>query len=540
MLAQAGGWAERPAFHCPDRAWTHAEVHGHGHTAAQVLFDAGVRPGDRVLVAATDRIELVWALLGAARAGAIAVLVNPLLTAADHAFMVSDSSPSLVMCDASLVPRFEPVAATLSLDELSQAATAIFPAIDVAPDTPAYAQYTSGTTGLPKAALHRHSDPAGYHAAMAEDVLQLRPGDVLCSISKAYFAYGLGNTVVFPLFSGCSAVLEPAKPTVGVVAALVARHRASVLFAVPSFYAALVSHGAASAFRSLRVAVCAGETLQPALHDRVRSWLGCEVLDGLGSTEVGQTFISNTPGRSRAGTIGTLLRGYQAAIRDEAGEQLPAGQAGSLWVRGRTVTLGYLNRPEATAAVLEGGWCRTGDRASVDEAGYYHHHGRLDDIEIVGGINISPLEVEGVLLEHPAVVEIAVAAVPDDTGASRLRGFAVLAANVAWSATLEHEILTLVRDRLASFKVPRSVIAVDSLPRTSTGKLRRHVLRSGWPAPGRDPRDAAGPDLAGPQLAGTQVGSDVAGTDVAGREVAPIVAVPDVGRPDGPPTGVRR
>lgn len=480
-LAQSRGWGERPAFHCPDRTWTHAEVHDHSHAAARFMSDAGVGPGDRVLLAATDRIELVWALLGAVRAGAIAVLVNPLLTEADHGFMTLDSSPTLVLCDAPLVSRFARFAPTRALDELSQAGGATFPPVLVPADAPAFAQYTSGTTGPPKAALHRHSDPAGYHAAMAAEVLELRSDDVVYSISKIYFAYGLGNTVVFPLFSGCSAVLEPAKPTVERVGALVAHHRATVLFAVPTFYAGLVAHGDVALFDSLRVVVCAGETLQPALYTRARSWLGREILDGLGSTEVGQTFISNKPGQSRAGSIGTVLAGYEAAVRDEAGNVLPTGETGSLWVRGDTVTLGYLNRPDAPAPRSADGWCLTGDRASVGEDGYYYHHGRLDDIEIVGGINVSPLEVEAVILEDPAVVEVAVVAVVDDIGASRLRSFAVLKPGVEWSPALENDLLDQVRSRLAPFKVPRSIIPVESLPRTSTGKLRRHVLRSGWP-----------------------------------------------------------
>lgn len=482
-LARSRGWAARPAFHGDDRSWEHGEVHEHGHAAARLFADAGVVPGDRVLLALADRMEFVWALLGVVRAGAVAVLVNPLLPPADHEFMVGDARPALVVCETPLTDRFELMAPTLAVDRLSHLGTGTFPAVEVAEDAAAYAQYTSGTTGTPKAVLHRHGDPAGYHAAMGEGVLQLRPDDVLYSISKAYFAYGLGNSVFFPLFSGCSAVLEAGKPTVDRVGAVVARHRATVLFAVPSFYARLAAEGDTGCFGSLRVAVSAGEALPPTLYHRTQSWLGREVLDGLGSTEVGQTFISNLPGRSCPGSIGNVLAGYEAAICDQVGTRLPCGQVGSLWVRGPTVMLGYLNRPQDTAAVLTDGWCRTGDVASCDEDGYYHHHGRTDDLEVVGGINVSPLEIEAVLLEHPAVVEVAVASVPDGTGATRLRCFGVLDAGTPLSPALEAEILGLARGRLAAFKVPRSVTAVESLPRTTTGKLRRHILRAGWPPP---------------------------------------------------------
>jgi len=478
--AVAGGWMDRPAFHDPDRLWTHADVHAGGHRAAQLMVSSGVRPGDRVMLADVDRVELVWAFLGAVRIGATAILVNPLLPESDHDLMLRDSNPALVVCDRHLEGRFASRTRTIAMDELSDLDPRSIGAIDVGLDTPCYAQYTSGTTGAPRAALHRHSDPACYYRAM-NAVLALQPDDVILSVSKAYFAYGLGNSVFFTLFSGCSAVLEPTKPTVLQVASLVVRHGATILFAVPTFYAALVSQGDADRFATIRLAISAGETLQPALYHRVRSWLGRDILDGLGSTELGQTFISNLEGRSRPASIGTVLPGYEASIRDGSGRDVPPGQPGTLWVRGDSAMIGYLNRPIETAAVLRDGWCRTGDRVSLDPDSYFHHHGRLDDIEIVGGNKVSPLEVEAVLLEHPAVVEVAVAAVFDESGASRLRCFAVLRQEDRWSPELEHEMLALVRGRLAPFKVPRSVTAVASLPRTQTGKLRRHVLRAGWP-----------------------------------------------------------
>ncbi|MDQ6613471.1 MAG: AMP-binding protein [Actinomycetota bacterium] len=474
---------ERPAFHDAARAWTHAEVHDGGHRAAAFLLGSGVRPGDRVLLVARDRVELVWALLGAARVGATAVLVNPLLPELDHDFMLRDSSPTLVVCEPLLRERFAATAPTLVVDDLSEMEPGTFPGPEVDLDTPAYAQYTSGTTGMPRAALHRHTDPACYYRAMGAPVLMLQPEDVVLSVSKAYFAYGLGNTVFFPLFSGCSAVLDADKPTVDRVESLTTRHGVTVLFAVPSFYAGLVSRGDARCFASVRLAISAGEALQPTLYHRARSWLGREIVDGLGSTEVGQTFISNTPGRSRPASIGSVLPGYEALVCDESGRALPPEQSGALWVRGDSVMIGYLNRPDATAAAVVDGWCRTGDRVSADRDGYFYHHGRLDDIEVVGGNNVSPLEVEAVLLEHPAVVEVAVAAVLDQTGASRLQGFAVVNADVGAPLDLESQLLALARARLAPFKVPRSVTVVDALPRTATGKLRRHVLRAGWPDP---------------------------------------------------------
>lgn len=488
--ARTGGWYDQPAFFAPGRTWSHCEVHRGAEAVASGLVDAGIGVGDRVLVATADCIEFVWTLLAAARLGAIAVLVNPLLTADDHRFMVGDCEAACAVCDAALLDRFGAVTHAISVDgiaalaETRTASAGDVPAATVAPSTACYAQYTSGTTGRPKAALHRHSDPAGYHHAVGEGLLGLGPDDVVLSASKCFFAYGLGNSVFFPLSSGAAAVLHPDRPTVSSVAWETAARGVTVLFAVPSFYARLVAQGDASDFESLRMAVSAGEALAPALYRRSTAWLGCDVLDGLGSTEVGQTFISNTPGRARAGTVGTVLAGYEASVRDDHGSPVPPGETGTLWVRGATVTPGYLNRPAETAALLVDGWWRSGDLASADADGYYTLHGRKDDIEIVGGINVAPLEVETVLLEHPSVLEVAVVSLPDAIGATQLRCFAVLDPAVAWSPVLEGQVLDLARSRLAAFKVPRSVTPVATLPRTATGKLRRHVLRAGWPPAG--------------------------------------------------------
>ena len=347
---------------------------------------------------------------------------------------------------------------------------------------PPYAQSTSGTTGAPKAADHRHSDPRVYFDAFARPATAIAAGDTLLSVSKMFFAYGLGNSLFFTLFAGCRAVLLAGHPRPDEVAGLVHRHGVTVLFSVPTFYARLVGCEE-GAWPSLRAVVSAGETLTPALAQRVRASLGCPVLDGLGSTEVGQTFVSNTLEHQRDGTVGRVLPPYEVAVRGGEGADLPPGEAGALWVRGPTVLLEYLGRPDATAAVKRRGWLGTGDRASIDADGFVHHHGRVDDIEIVGGINVGPLEIEDVLSRHPAVTEVAVVARRDEIGASRLEAFVVPVAGAGPPEELAAELQALARAHLAGYKVPRAVRFVEGLPRTPTGKLRRFVLRAGdWPA----------------------------------------------------------
>jgi acyl-coenzyme A synthetase/AMP-(fatty) acid ligase len=449
--AVEGGWAGDPAFLAGERSVTHAEVHDAAARTGSLLRSAGVARGDRVLIALPDGLELVWAFLGALRIGAVAVPVNPRLTEADH--RAAAAGAAVVVCAADLADRF--AGSALLGDDLEATAAGYppAPAAEVAAGDAAYAQFTSGTTGAPKEARHAHDHPPVYVEAFARPAIDIRRDDILLSVSKLYFAYGLGNSLFFPLLTGCRAVLHAGHPRPDDIAALVARHRVTVLFSVPTFYAHLVAGGRGGDMTSVRVAVSAGEALGIELAARARAFLGCPILDGLGSTEVGQTFASNTLGACKDGTVGRALPPYRVRVRD-----------GVLWVAGPTLPIGHA-----------GEWLCTGDRAVVDEDGFVHLRGRVDDVEQVGGISVSPLEIEAVLSRHPAVTEVAVAGVVDVDGASRLEAFVVAAPGT--TAGLEAELVALARAELAPFKVPRAVHFVDALPRTPTGKLRRFVLR---------------------------------------------------------------
>jgi fatty acid CoA ligase FadD22 len=460
-----GGWADDVAYLVGDRAYTHAQVHDGGARTASLLAGAGAGRGDTVLIALPDGVELAWAFLGAVRLGAVAVPVNPRVTAADHAAAADDSGARVVVCDAPLAGRF-PDRRVITPVELHTELPPS-PAVDVAAGDPAYAQYTSGTTGAPKTAVHAHGHPLVYFDAFARPAIALDRSDVVFSVSKLYFAYGLGNALFFPLLAGCRAVLLPGHPAAADVTATVRRYGVTVLFSVPTSYAGVVAAGGADAFTSLRVAVSAGEPLGVPLARRAREFFGCPVLDGLGSTEVGQTFASNTLDVARDGTVGRALPPYRVSVRDPLGRPLPRGEVGALWVAGPTLPVGHV-----------GEWLPTGDFAVLDADYFLHMRGRSDDVELVGGISVSPLEVEAVLGRHPSVTEVAVAGVVDPDGASRLRAFVVATAGAAGAAT-EAELLALARGELAPFKVPRSVTFVESLPRTPTGKLRRFVLRAG-------------------------------------------------------------
>lgn len=432
-----------------------------------------------MLLALPDGVELVALFLAIGRLGAVAILVNPELPADDHAILTQRTTPVLAISTEELESHFDsPWAAASWLCRAAQAAPEglVEP---VADDAPFYVQFTSGTTGTPKGAMHRHRDMLAYHRAVGEKMLNVGPDDVSLSISKIFFAYGFGNSVVYPLYTGSAAVLAPHRPKPDEIAELIERHHVTLLHGVPSAYANLVAETTPDAYRSVRAAVSAGESLPIPLGRRAEELLGVPVLDELGSTEVGGAYCANTTTDNHPGTIGRPLEGYRLEVRDEDGRLLPPGDEGRLCVTGPTIMAGYLDDPHGTSEVLADGWLSTNDTGVRRPDGRFEYTGRADDIEVVGGINISPREVEAVLLEHPAVRDVVVAAVRDDRDASKLRAYVV--ADIAGEAltSLEEELLALARGRLAAFKVPRSVTFVPDLPRTFTGKKRRFVARTG-------------------------------------------------------------
>jgi acyl-coenzyme A synthetase/AMP-(fatty) acid ligase len=506
--AETYGWSDRPLFRTGDGTVTHGQAHAAAARASGVLHAAGVRPGHRVLIALPDSPGYVAALLGALRLGAVAVLTGPEQSERQHAYVVSDAEPTAVVCPAGLAARF-PSVHVLTPEDLTDEPSSVPDPVPVAPGAAAYVQYTSGTTGAPKGAVHRHADPEIYFRAMGLGALGVTADDVIFSLAKACYPYGLGATVFFPMFCGASSVLWPDQPSVEGAADQARRHRPTLLFTVPTWYARLVNAPdpgpVRSAFRTLRAAASAGEPLLPALADRIEEFFGCPVLDGLGSTEVGHTFVSNTVTRRRRGSLGVVLDPYEIDVRVEravggpgAGRGGPAGRiesvgapvggagnrrgrripsvgAGTLYVRGPSVMAGYLGKPERTAEVLDGdGWLRTGDLVHVDPDGFVHHHGRVLDQVTVSGDRFSPLEVERVLGQHSGVVEVAVVGAAGGAGA--LQAFVVPAEGAAPPDDLAGELLALARRRLPAHKVPRSVTFMSELPRTAAGKISRAAL----------------------------------------------------------------
>jgi benzoate-CoA ligase family protein len=336
--------------------------------------------------------------------------------------------------------------------------------------------YTSGTTGSPKAAMHRHANIRHVCQGYGEQVLGIRPQDVCLSVARLFFAYGLGNSLTFPFSVGATTVLNPARPTPVDMAALLVAERPTLFFASPGFVAALLdAEVAVEALASVRLTITAGEALPAGLQRRFSQRYGHPVLDGIGSTEALHIFVSNRADDVRPGTTGTAVKGYDVKLLDEGDAEVTVPDTpGYLHVRGPSVATGYWCRTEATQTAFRGDWLRTGDVYTRSSDGHYTFLGRNTDMIKAGGIWVSPAEVESVLVEHPDVLEAAVVGARNDDGLETVVAFLVPRSGREIDSD---DVEAHCRSRMAAFKRPRQIIVVDSFPKTATGKVQRFALR---------------------------------------------------------------
>lgn len=495
------GHGDRVALLQGDRTLSYTELQRFVEGVGAGLRSIGVRPEERVAFVLRDSVELAAGFLGAMRIGAVATPLNPLLPPADVAGIVADARATVAVVDSGATATVEALresASELTHIVLTGAAAGgadgsqsrshvmrwdelIAGGDDGSPwatwdESPGFWLCTSGTTGRPKLAMHRHVDIRTTCEGYAQEVLASTSADRHLSAAPMFHAYGLGNSLTFPLSVGASSVLEPTRPpTAALVGELVRRHRPSLFFAVPTFYGALLASDLpGDAFAGVRQAVSAGESLPAELYTRFRDRFGVEILDGIGSTEMTHIFISNRRGAAVPGTSGTPVGGHRLRLLDDDGIEVDEGQPGQLWVSGDAAATGYWCRTEQTRATFAGEWVRTGDVYSRDAQGFYRHLGRRDDMLKVGGEWLSPGEVEDVLLSHPAVVEAAVVGATDSDGLTRAVAFVVAAPGGVEAQT----VVELCRGQLAGYKRPRRVVVLDALPKTATGKVLRTELRA--------------------------------------------------------------
>jgi benzoate-CoA ligase family protein len=492
------GDGERVAFEYQGKPIGYAELAGRVAATAAALVRLGVQPEQRVPLALLDGPEFAAAFLAALRIGAVPVPMSTMLTGPELAFQCADARARVAVASAELGASVAGMAegageltdlvlagdgevqapARLRVHRfgelLGEARAALQPAYATWADSPAFWLYTSGTTGRPKAAMHRHADLPFTAETYAAQVLGITPRDRCYSVAKLFFAYGLGNSLTFPLSVGATAILDPARPTPPGVAAAVRASRPTLFFAVPTFYAALLAAELpADTFASVRLAVSAGEPLPAGIYQRFKDRFGVDVLDGIGTTEALHIFLSNRPGDIRPGTSGTPVPGYRVKLVDDAGGPVPPGESGHLLVAGESVATGYWCRTAASRHAFQGEWLRTGD-VYAEVGGAYAYQGRSDDMIKAGGIWVSPAEVEATLIQHTSVLEAAVVGRRNPDGIEEPAAFVVA---LPGHHPAPDELVEFCRQRLASFKRPRQVVFVEDLPKTATGKIQRYKLR---------------------------------------------------------------
>ena len=366
----------------------------------------------------------------------------------------------------------------LGWSDLLASHSADLDAAPTTPDDPCFWLYSSGSTGQPKGTIHLQHDMFCAAESFGKQVLKITENDVCLSAAKLFFAYGLGNGLYFPFSVGATAAYLPDRPTPASVYAAVARHRPTLYFGVPTLYGTmLVADGRMDGVRAMRV----GRRGPAGRHPQKMAGNAtvCRSSTGSDPRRSGHIFISNRPEAIRPGSSGKLVPGYEARIVDDNFQDVAVGEVGTLLVKGDSIAAGYWNKHEKTKRTMLGEWINTDDKFFKDTDGYFYYVGRADDMLKVGGIWVSPIEVEASLIEHPAVLEAAVVGAIDRENLIKPKAYIVLNAGYERSPEMEKALKDYVKHALAHYKYPRWIEFMDELPKTATGKIKRFELKAG-------------------------------------------------------------
>ncbi|MFA7503488.1 MAG: benzoate-CoA ligase family protein [Burkholderiaceae bacterium] len=505
LFATNAGRADRVAYVDDRGSLSHGGLAQRAQRLAGALLAAGLRREERVLLLAHDSNDWPVSFLGAMYAGIVPVALNTLLSADDYAYVLAHSGARAAIVSAPLLPMLEQAMARRAhaIDTIVVSGAdepepvpglaggthgfEAFLAAGTAPGGPAptcgdsigFWLYSSGSTGKPKGTVHAHASPWWTSELYGKPVLGVREDDVCFSAAKLFFAYGLGNALFFPLAAGASTVLMAERPTPEAVFRRWVEQRPTLFFGAPTGYAGMLAAPGLPEREQVALRLCssAGEALPAEIGERFARRFGCEVLDGIGSTEMLHVFLSNRPGDVRYGTTGRPVPGYDIDLRDERGRPVPDGEVGDLYIRGPSSALMYWENRDKTRETFIGAWTRSGDKYSRDADGYYTYAGRSDDMLKVSGQYVSPFEVEATLVQHEAVLEAAVIGIEDANGLTRTKAFVVLKSGRAGDDELAAELQAFIKQRLAPHKYPRHVEFIAELPKTATGKIQRFRLR---------------------------------------------------------------
>ena len=491
------GRGSKRAILCGEQTVTYAELAEAVNRTGNALTSLGVRIEQRVAILLPDSPEWVFAFFGAMKIGAVAVPMNTMLKPKDYEYLLNDSRARVLIVHPTLLENINeirsqlkyvehvvvigpPTDDCLSLEKLLDEASPELEPFETNKDDMAFWLYSSGTTGFPKGAIHLHHDMTVEAELYAKRTIGLEESDVSFSVAKLFFAYGLGNGLYFPLYTGGTTILLPDRPAPDKVFEVIERYQPSVFYSVPTNYAALLHLAETNDLETLgrvRMCVSAGETLPAHIFEKWQQRFGVEILDGIGSTEILHIFISNRPGHTRAGSTGQIVEGYEARIVDENGAEVPPRETGTLLIKGDSIAAGYWNKHEQTKETFQGQWINTHDKFLLDEDGYFWYAGRTDDMMKVSGQAVWPTDVEGILQRHEAVLESGVVGTADQNGLIKPYAFVVLKDSQAGTPELIKELQDFVKTTTSPHKYPRWVEFVETLPKTATGKIQRYKLR---------------------------------------------------------------
>jgi len=499
--------ADKVALYSAERELTFQQAADEVNRVGNALKRLDVRLGEMVAILALDCAEWAVAYFAALKIGAVAVGMNTLSKPQEHAYILRDCRARVLIIHKALLSSIEPIRAemdfvkhivvigggpALSAVEGGQPGDLDYAEwikgesveLSVAPthrEDFCALNYSSGTTGEPKGILHAHKDLPITTQLWAVNVFGLRESDRTFATAKLFFTFGTGGNLVFPWYVGASCILMAGPPRIATnVLETIQRFKPTIHYNAPTGYAAIL---AMEDFQekydlsSLRICVSAGESLPASIWHGWKERTGLDIIDGIGCTELWHIFISNQPGDIRPGSSGKPVPGYEVRIVDESLNDVPPGEVGNLLVKSETTALFYLHKSERSRQTFIGGWLFTGDKYYVDEDGYYWHAGRSDDMLKVGGIWVSPVEVESAIISHPAVLECAVVGHADSANLIKPKAFVVLKEGHPASDSLAQELIAYCKERIAEYKRPRWVEFVPELPKTATGKIQRFKMR---------------------------------------------------------------
>ncbi|KGO35804.1 4-hydroxybenzoate--CoA ligase [Desulfobulbus sp. Tol-SR] len=488
------GRGQKTAILCRDNAFTYAQVQAGMNKVGNALKGLGIEMENRVALLLLDSEFYPLSFFGAIKIGAVPICLNTLMQPKDYLYFLNDSRAKILIIDEELYSKFEPIkdklrflkhiivvngqapAGTISFDSFVAGASDQLEAAPITPDDACFWLYSSGSTGQPKGTIHLQHDMVYAAETYGKQVLGIQEHDICFSAAKLFFAYGLGNGLYFPFSVGATSVLMPVRPVPASVYETIARYRPTLYFGVPTLYGSMLQEE--GSLDGVRLCVSAGEALPADIFKRWQQRHGVEIIDGIGSTELSHIFISNLPGKAKPGSSGKVVPGYDARIVDENFQDIPVGEVGTLLIKGDSAAAAYWNKHQKTKSTMLGDWVNTDDKYAVDEEGYFYYIGRSNDMLKVGGIWVSPVEVEACLIEHPAVLECAVVGATDDKNLVKPKAFVVLKRGYAPDDQLKKDLKEYVKKTLAHYKYPRWIEFVDDLPKTATGKLKRFELRA--------------------------------------------------------------